>query len=81
MPNIKRLAVPITFIHGGSNDCFLPESTQITYDLLCQANGSSLYSRHVVPGYGHIDCIFGKNASRDVFPLMLDHLEATAARH
>src|ERR1017187_4728118 len=27
------------------------------------------------PGYGHIDCIFGKNASNDVFPIILNALE------
>ncbi|MBV8895184.1 MAG: alpha/beta fold hydrolase [Acidobacteriaceae bacterium] len=81
LPHLDRLAVPITFIHGGSNACFLPESTQITYDTLCKANGSSLYSRHVVPNYGHIDCIYGKNAANDIYPLMLDHLEQTATAH
>ncbi|HEX4750079.1 MAG TPA: alpha/beta fold hydrolase [Bryobacteraceae bacterium] len=73
-----RLKLPITFIHGGSNDCFLPESTQITYDLLTKANGNSLYARHVIPNYGHIDCIYGKNAAQDVYPLMLQSLEAHA---
>jgi cholesterol oxidase len=28
-----------------------------------------------VPGYGHIDCIFGKNAATDVYPLMLRHFD------
>jgi cholesterol oxidase len=81
LPHLDRLKVPIAFIHGGSNACFLPESTQITYDTLCKANGSDLYSRHVVPNYGHIDCIYGKNAAIDIYPLMLDHLEKTATAH
>ncbi len=78
LPNLKRMAIPIAFIHGQENECFLPESTQITYDLLCQQNGKDLYTRHVIPGYGHIDCIFGKNTAVDVFPFILDHLTATA---
>jgi cholesterol oxidase len=78
LPHLDRLAIPITFIHGAANQCFLPESTEITYNLLRQANGEKLYSRHVVPGYGHIDCIYGKNAVNDIFPLMLSHLEETA---
>lgn len=81
LPHLDRLKLPIAFIHGGNNACFLPESTQITYDTLCKANGSSLYSRHVIPNYGHIDCIYGKNAAIDVYPLMLDHLEQTASAH
>ena len=77
MPHLRRLALPIAFIHGEKNHCFLPESTQLTLDELASANGAALYQRHVVPGYGHIDCIFGKNAVNDVYPLMLEHLEAT----
>jgi cholesterol oxidase len=78
LPNLQRMAIPISFIHGQENECFLPESTQITYDLLVKQNGGNLYSRHVIPGYGHIDCIFGKNAAVDVFPYILDHLDATS---
>ncbi|MGO9012365.1 MAG: alpha/beta fold hydrolase [Bryobacteraceae bacterium] len=77
MPHLERLAIPITFIHGAANRCFLPQSTEITYNLLCQTNGDKLYSRHVIPNYGHIDCIYGRNAVNDIFPLMLSHLDAT----
>ena len=77
LPHLDRLAIPITFIHGAQNECFLPESTEITMNDLVAANGTSLYKRHVIPGYGHIDCIFGKNAVNDVFPFVLEHLEAT----
>jgi cholesterol oxidase len=79
LPHLNRLAIPITFIHGAENECFEPQSTQITYDLLRQTNGTSFYDRHVIPGYGHIDCIFGKTAVADVFPYVLDALEAPAA--
>lgn len=78
LPYLGRLAIPITFIHGAENSCFLPESTEKTIELLRQRNGSHLYRRHVVPGYGHIDCIFGKRAALDVYPLILEHLEATS---
>ncbi|MGE5445075.1 MAG: alpha/beta fold hydrolase [Ignavibacteriales bacterium] len=75
MPHIERLAIPITFIHGAENRYFLPESTEKTLDLLSEKNGKDLYSRHVIPNYGHADCIFGKNAVKDVYPFILDHLE------
>ncbi len=78
LPHLERLAIPITFIHGAENGCFLPESTAKTFRLLQKRNGRELYQRHVVPGYGHSDCIFGKNAARDVYPLILKHLEATS---
>ena len=77
LPHLGRLAIPITFVHGAENACFLPESTAKTMTLLQQHNGSHLYRRHVVPGYGHIDCMFGKRAALDVYPLILEHLEAT----
>jgi cholesterol oxidase len=77
LPHLDRLAIPITFIHGAQNECFLPESTEITLNALVKANGSNLYKRHVIPGYGHIDCIYGKNAVDDVYPFILEHLEAT----
>jgi cholesterol oxidase len=76
MPNLERLKIPITFIHGEENQCFLPESTERTYNLLREKYGDELYSRHVIPKYGHLDCIFGQNAARDVYPLILKHLEA-----
>jgi cholesterol oxidase len=77
LPHLDRLAIPITFIHGAQNECFLPESTEISLNELSQANGSNLYKRRVIPGYGHIDCIFGENAVRDIYPFVLEHLEAT----
>jgi cholesterol oxidase len=80
LPHLERLALPITFIHGADNECFLPESTQITYDLLRLKNGAAFYDRHVIPGYGHIDCIFGKNAARDIFPIVLNALDQAKPR-
>jgi len=76
LPHIERLAIPICIIHGSENACYHPKSTEITFEKLREANGD-LYSRHVIPGYGHIDCIYGKNAVTDVYPLMLEHLEKT----
>jgi cholesterol oxidase len=76
LKNLDRLAMPITFIHGENNRCFLPESTKATYDALVKANGAELYRRIVVPGYGDIDSIIGKHASHDVYPLSLTHLRS-----
>jgi cholesterol oxidase len=76
--NLERLALPITYIHGDRNKCFLPESTEKTFDALGAANGRDRYRRVVVPGYGDVDCVIGKNAVRDVFPLILEHLRPSA---
>jgi cholesterol oxidase len=76
--DLGHLAVPITFLHGEENACFLPASTLATMEALAQANGSSLYRHEVVPDYGDLDCLIGKNAVRDVFPRVLRHLEDVA---
>lgn len=78
LPHLDRLALPMLFIHGEDNACFKPESTARTLERLAEANGRQLYDRQVIPGYGHIDCIFGKNAARDVYPLIAGHLDKTA---
>lgn len=75
LPRLDRLNLPITFIHGAENRCFDPLSTQLSYDELCSRFDPSQYTRHVIPGYGHIDCIFGQDASRDVYPHILAHLD------
>jgi cholesterol oxidase len=77
LPNATNMAIPIRFIHGAKNQTFLPESTAKTVDFLSAANGAHWYDRVVIPDYGHIDCIFGKNAARDVFPFIVEHLNKT----
>ena len=81
MGHFDRLALPITFIHGAENETFLPKSTELTFDALRAANDADgskqLYHRYLIPNYGHIDCIFGKSAAKDVYPLILKHLELT----
>jgi cholesterol oxidase len=77
MDKLDRLAIPIAFIHGAENACFLPRSTEASVAALSQANGAGLYKRHAIAGYGHIDCMFGKDAARDVYPHIAQHLEAT----
>jgi len=74
LPHLERLAIPITFIHGAENGCYNPESTALAFDALRRKNGD-LYQRHVIAGYGHIDCIFGADAVRDVYPLIVQHFE------
>jgi cholesterol oxidase len=75
MPHMDRLKIPITFIHGEFNKLFEVKSTVTTYEKLCQTNGSSLYKHIIIPGYGHNDCMYGKNTSVDVFPHILEQFE------
>lgn len=75
LPHLDRLRIPITLLHGGLNRCFAPSGTRRTLDRLIVANGKDLYERHEIPGFGHIDCIFGKNAAEAVYPFIARHLE------
>ena len=78
MPHLERMGFPICFIHGAKNGCFKPASTARTMEKLIARNGGRLYERHLIPNYGHIDCIFGKNAASDVYPKIHEHLEKSA---
>ena len=75
LPQIKRLSIPIFFLHGAENGLFLPEGTLKTFKLLCEKNDPSLYTRIVIPNYAHMDLFVGKNAARDVFPEVLAALD------
>jgi cholesterol oxidase len=77
LAHLERMAIPIRFVHGEKNLVYLPESTAQARGALAQKNGPKLYSRVEIPGYGHYDCMFGKDAARDVFPHILEHLEET----
>lgn len=79
LPHLDRLKLPLLFIHGAKNACFLPRSTEQTLMRLARAHGPSFYDRRVISGYGHIDCIFGRDAARDVYPHIRRGLEQTAA--
>ncbi|EDM76394.1 hypothetical protein PPSIR1_07505 [Plesiocystis pacifica SIR-1] len=76
LPQVGRLALPLRMIHGAENACYLPSGSERSYAWLRQHNDPALYSRVVIPDYGHIDCIFGKDAAEHVYPHILEHLEA-----
>ena len=78
LDGINHLDLPITFIHGQHNQCYLPQSTEKTLARLIERFDQHQYARHVIPGYGHIDCIFGKHAHEDVYPFILQHLNKWA---
>jgi hypothetical protein len=75
LANTDRYRMPISFLTGEHNRMFLPRGLEATHDLLRSANGPELYTRHVVPGYAHLDLWLGREAPRDVFPIVLDELE------
>lgn len=74
------LAVPIAFLHGEENRLFLPEGSELTYEFLRERNDPELYTRHVIPGYAHMDCFIGADAARDVYPVVTAELDRHNAR-
>ncbi|MNL59272.1 hypothetical protein D3C87_1829850 [compost metagenome] len=75
LDDVSGLRLPITFLHGADNRLFLPEGSQITYDVLRARNDDELYTRDVIPGYAHMDCFIGKDAARDVYPVITGRLD------
>ncbi|KAF8242796.1 FAD/NAD(P)-binding domain-containing protein [Wilcoxina mikolae CBS 423.85] len=75
--NLTRLrGLPILFIHGMNNAVYTPESTEISLATLRDTFGPQKYvERQIFPGYGHLDCWMGKDAYKDIYPRVLDHIE------
>ena len=71
----RRLALPISFLSGATNQIFYPESGQRTRIWLSQHNDKSLYRHRIIPNYGHMDLFIGRNAHRDVTPSILEELD------
>jgi hypothetical protein len=61
------------FFTGLENRCFLPESQVRTFQWF-ESHQPGQHAIHELPGYSHLDVFMGKNAARDVFPLMLAEL-------
>ncbi|WP_338790901.1 GMC oxidoreductase [Bernardetia sp. MNP-M8] len=76
LPHAKdRLNIPMCFVHGEKNEVFVPEATERTYNRLKALNPEQHYERHVIEGYGHQDCVIGKNADRDVWHFVVEFLD------
>lgn len=71
----RRMALPISFMSGGLNTLFNPESSLRTEAWLAQHNGPQWYRRRVMERYGHLDNFVGRDAARDVYPWVLAELE------
>ena len=59
----------------GTTGCSCPRAARSPYEFLREHNDPALYSRHVIPRYAHMDCFVGKDAARDVYPLVTAQLD------
>jgi hypothetical protein len=75
--NIARLkGLPIMLFSGRQNAVLSPEATERSYEALCKAFGDTgMYRRRVVPGYGHLDGWMGRNAWKDVYPMVRQEVD------
>ena len=69
-----RTNARIAFFAGLNNRCFLAESQRRTFAFF-DSWRRNYHSLRLLEGYGHLDVFIGKNAARDVFPLIADELE------
>jgi hypothetical protein len=64
----------ITFLAGSRNRLFLPVSQRRSFEYFDDRQPGR-HSFYELPGYTHLDVMFGRNASADVFPLILRALD------
>ncbi|APR87867.1 Cholesterol oxidase [Minicystis rosea] len=79
LADLRPLDLPMTFLHSDGNEVVGAGTTGRTWQLLRETWGDRRYRRVVLPGYGHLDALIGKNAAHDVFPHLVDHLERAEA--
>lgn len=76
LPHVDAVRIPILFLAGEENREFYPSASALTVRALQEVNDRALYTREVIPGYGHMDCFIGHCASSDIFPRIVKHLDA-----
>ncbi|SFM48587.1 esterase [Nitrosomonas communis] len=62
-----------SFFCGEKNRCFLPESQEKSWAYFNKLQ-PNFHTFHRLPEYSHLDIFMGKNAARDVFPIMIEEL-------
>ncbi len=63
----------IILFGGEQNLCFHPESQRNTFNYLETIN-PGYHALHMLDGYSHLDVFLGKNANKEVFPIMINEL-------
>ena len=79
---LAHFGFPVRFVHGERNDVFDPRTTERSERLLCGLFGEGhTVDRVLIPGYGHLDPLIGRNAEADVFGHISGFLEAEQLPH
>lgn len=78
LPHVGRLDFPVLFLVGTHNREILPDAAEETLAWLRrESDDPTRFTSRALLGYAHMDCFIGRDAARDVYPVILEHLEAT----
>ena len=66
-----------SFFAGEKSGCFLPPGQERSHEFI-EKHRPGKSALHRIPDYSHLDVFIGKDAARDVFPLMLEELDKGA---
>lgn len=69
-----RTDARFAFFAGELNRCFTPESQRRTHAWFRSHRPHGTDALHVIPGYAHLDIFMGKDAGKDVLPLIVEEL-------
>jgi cholesterol oxidase len=83
--NGKLVNIPITLLQGAANNMFRPAGARKTRAWLVKhgpfgTENEEMFTLVETPGYGHLDSFIGRNAARDVFPVIAGALERMGER-
>lgn len=73
----RYFSFPTLLVHGEANQTFSPRTLTRNTQLL-ETAGTAV-STCKVPGYGHLDCVVGKDVATLVYPALLGHLKEAKA--
>ncbi len=77
LPSVDRLTMPILFVQGRRNRILRPRGTKRTVRWLEEYHGRGTHRYLEFGDYAHLDTMIGARAADDVFPHIVDHLDAT----
>lgn len=66
---------PTLLVHGEANQTFSPRTLTRNAQLLAAAGTPVSVCK--VPGYGHLDCVVGKDVATLIYPSLLEHLRVS----
>ncbi len=68
--------IPTLFIQGAESDVFDTRTTAAACERLQALTGTDRHRCLHYPGYGHLECVFGKDAARVVYPDVVAFFDA-----